>query len=143
MSNEVNKALVGRFYDAFNGHDLDALDEIVADAYVDHNPGPGQAPGRDGLKQVFMLFQAAFPDLQIVVDNLVAEGERVSSRQTARGTHSGEFLGLLPTGKHVTYIAMDEHRVAPGKIVESWHVEDLLGLMGQLGALPALEPRGL
>lgn len=143
MSSEANKGVVGRFYDAFNRHDLAALDEIVADAYVDHNPGPGQAPGREGLKQVFSLFQAAFPDLHIVVDNLVAEGERVISRQTASGTHSGEFLGLLPTGKHVKFIAMDEHRVANGRIVETWHLEDLLGLMYQLGAMPALEPRGL
>ena len=143
MSSEANKALVCRFYDAFNRHDLAALDAIVAEAFVDHNPGPGQAPGREGLKQVFMLFQAAFPDLQIEVDNLVAEGDQVVSRQTARGTNTGDFSGSRANQKHVTFIAIDEHRVVNGKIVESWHLEDQLGLMVQLGAMPVPEPHGL
>lgn len=127
-----NKALASRFYEVFNQGNFDALDEFVASDYVDHNPAPGQAAGREGLKQALIPFKKAFPDMQIRVEDAIAEGDRVVMRLKAVGTHQGEFLGNSPTGKRVEIDAIDIWRAAGGKLVEAWHLEDLLGLMQQL-----------
>ena len=141
MSAEENKALVRRGYEALNEllrtGDATALEQLAAADFVDHNPSPGQGPGLQGVKESFALLRSAFPDAQLSVEDLVAEGDKVAARVTVRGTHRGAFLGLAPTGKAVTQTGIDIVRVAGGKAVERWGSFDELGLLQQLGALPA------
>jgi len=140
MSTEENKAVARRAYDAFNQGlrtgNLAALDEVIAANMVDHNPAPGQGPGLEGAKQVFTQFFAAFPDLQFTVEDMIAEGDKVASRITARGTHKGDFQGIPATGKQVMQTGIDILRIAGGKIVERWGEFDNLGLLQQLGVVP-------
>jgi len=140
MSTEENKAVARRAYDAFNQGlrtgNLAALDEVIAANMVDHNPAPGQGPGLEGAKQVFTQFFAAFPDLQFTVEDMIAEGDKVASRITARGTHKGDFQGIPATGKQVMQTGIDILRIAGGKVVERWGQFDDLGMLQQLGVVP-------
>ncbi len=135
-----NKARMRDFYDeVFNKHNLDAFDEFCTADFVDHNLPPGYAPGREGVKQLFKGFFAGFPDLQVSVEDIIAEGDKVAARVTVRGTHKGEFMGIAATGKEITLSVMDFVRISEGKAVERWGVEDMLGMMHQLGVIPAPE----
>lgn len=135
---EANKALVRRFYDeAFNKGNIAVLDELCAANFTDHNAAPGQAPGLEGVKRMITMYRIAFPDGQITVDDIIVEGDKVAVRSTMRGTHRGEFMGIAPTGKQVSVGGIDIVRVANGKAVEVWHMEDNLGMMQQLGAVPS------
>ena len=140
MATEENKALVRRGYEALNEllrtGDATALEQLAAADFVDHNPSPGQGPGLQGVMQSFALFRSAFPDAQLRVEDMVAEGDRVATRLTFQGTHRGEFMGLAPTGQRVTQTGIDIVRVAGGKAVERWGNFDDLGLLQQLGASP-------
>ena len=93
---------------------------------------PGQAPGLEGFKQVNTMLRAAFPDLRLTGEEMVAEGDRVSVRFTARGTHQGEFCGVPPTGSRVAWEVTSIVRVAGGKIAERWSQSDVAGLRQQL-----------
>jgi steroid delta-isomerase-like uncharacterized protein len=137
MAADENKAILRRVYQAFSSGDLAALDGLFAADFVDHTALPGQAPGLAGTKQTIALFRAAFPDMQLAVEDLVAEGDRVAARVSMRGTHRGALLGIAPTGKRVAMAGMDLVRFAGGRIVERRGQEDMLGLMQQLGAIPA------
>lgn len=117
-----------------NPGDLDRADELVAADFVEHNPTPGQVPGLAGFKQVVSMLRAAFPDLRITTDELVAEGDKVSVRLTARGTHQGPFQGIPPTGNRVAWEGISMLRVADGQVVERWFHADVLGLRRQLEA---------
>jgi len=141
MSVEDNKAIARRVYEAFsqavstgNWATLDAV--LAADA-IDHNPVPGQGPGLEGVKQVFAVFAAGFPDLHFTVEDMIAEGDKVVSRLTMHGTHRGDFQGIAPTGKSITQTGIDILRLAGGKVIERWGEFDNLGLMQQLGVIPA------
>ena len=130
----ANKALLQRFFEAiYNGGDLHVADEIVAINYINHNPAPGEAPGREGLKAFVAYLRRAFADLHITIEEQVAEGDKVVTRFTISGRHAGEFAGLPPTGKHATVTAISIHCVSNGQIQESWLNWDALGLMQQLG----------
>jgi steroid delta-isomerase-like uncharacterized protein len=137
MSIEDNKALFRRWCEVISRNRLDRVEEIIAPDEVDHALPPGTPAGLEGVKQVFRLLHTAFPDLQIQIDDLIAEGDQVVGRVTARGTHRGEFMGIAPTGKPVSFNAIDVVRIAGGKIVERWSQADNLGLLQQLGAVPA------
>jgi steroid delta-isomerase-like uncharacterized protein len=135
---EENKALVRRFYDeVMSRGNLAAVGELSAPNLIDHNPMPGQAPGPEGIKQVVAMFRAALPDLNVTVDDIIAEGDKVVARTTIRGTHRGEFMGIAPTNKQVTVNSMDLVRIVNGKAAEVWHIEDALGMMQQIGAIPS------
>jgi predicted ester cyclase len=140
MSIEENKTIARRVYSTFNEairtKNMNLLDEIIAPNVIDHNPAPGQAPGIQGTKQVFTGFSMGFPDLEITVEDQIAEGDKVVSRLKARGTHKGEFQGIGPTGKQVTATSIDLVRIANGKIVERWGEIDNLAILQQIGALP-------
>jgi steroid delta-isomerase-like uncharacterized protein len=137
MSIEENKALVRRFYQEIDRGDLDAMDELVAEDYINHSPPPYPVPpGREGLKRAFQLSWDATPGYHQIED-MIAEGDKVVTRLTAHGTHVGELAGIPPTGHTVTMTAIAIHRIADGKIVEHWSDKDTLGLMKQLGVLPA------
>ena len=132
-----NKALLRRFYEELwsNGN-LEAIPELVAEDFVDHHALPGAPPGREGLAELVVTWRTAFPDMRETCEDLISEGEKVVGRFTMRGTHTGEFLGVPPTGRRVTMSGIDIVRVAGGKISESWYGEHLLELVQQLGAVP-------
>ncbi len=114
------KVLVRRVYDAFGSGSVDLLDEVVAVDFRDHDPMPGQAEGLAGLKQAVSLFRVAFPDGEMLVDDMVAEGNKVVSRVTLRGTQRGDFFGLPASGRIVSAEGIEIYRIDKGKIVEGW-----------------------
>jgi steroid delta-isomerase-like uncharacterized protein len=129
--------------EVFNQGDLAVADELLAADIVHHTPGPPPPPGVEGAKQWVTTLRRAFPDHHATVDDEIAEGDKVVQRITAHGTHEGAFLDIPPTGKHVTYQVMEINRAGPdGKFVEHWSSVDLLGLLQQLGAVPAPQPEG-
>lgn len=138
MSNEDrNKALLRRFYEElWSQGDLETISELVADDFVDHYPLPGAPPGREGVAALINTWRTAFPDMRETCEDLIAEGDKVVGRFTIRGTHSGGFMGVPPTGQCVTMSGIDIVRVAGGKIAEFWYGEHLVELMQQLGAVP-------
>ncbi|MEU2037790.1 ester cyclase [Nocardia niwae] len=139
MSLEANKALVRRFYQEIDAGNVDAMDDLVAEDYLDHSPPPfpGLGPGREGLKQAFRMFWAATPGRHVIEDQ-VAEGDRVVTRLTAHGRHTGDLPGIPATGNELTMTGTAIHRIADGKIAEKWSDKDVLGFLQQLGVLPAV-----
>jgi len=136
MSVEENRGLVQRYFEElYNKGDLARLDELVADSYVNRCPITPGLSGSGSTRQAITLIRAAFPDFRVTVEELIAEGDRVASRLTLRGTHKGEFLGIPPTGKEATVALYDIFRISEGKIVERWGLFDQLGLMQQLGVV--------
>ena len=142
MSAEANKAVARRYFEEVWGQGrLEVADELIAPHYVFHDPAdPAMPPGPAGAKQMVGAFRAAFPDLQVIVEDLIAEGDKVALRLRGRGTHRGAFAGVAPTGRSVTLTSVELLRLAGGKLVEHWDEFDTLGVLQQLGALPA--PRG-
>lgn len=138
MSIDENKALVHRWVEeVWNRGNLDLLEELYAPAWVGHFPQDTDVTGAAGHRQLGRAFQAAFPDAHYTVEDLVAEGDRVASRYTMRATHRGELGGIPPTGRAVALTGINIHRIAGGKIAEQWAQYDMLGLLQQLGAMPA------
>jgi steroid delta-isomerase-like uncharacterized protein/deazaflavin-dependent oxidoreductase (nitroreductase family) len=137
MSTEDNKAHVRRFYQE-GVHNPALFDELLAPTYVLHLPGSPPIAGIEQAKQLMVAYTSGFPDLQLTTEDMVAEGDKVAIRNTWRGTHQGAFQGLPPTGKYVTFTGTDIFRFAGGKIAEQWADLDALGLMQQLGAIPAI-----
>jgi steroid delta-isomerase-like uncharacterized protein len=138
MSDE-NKTVVRRVYEAFSENNLDVLDELIASDFTDHNPNPGQSPGLEGLKQFISSMHTTLPDLQVNVEDMIAEGDKVVARLRISGTHQGEFMGNAPTGNQVTLTGIDILGIAEGKVVEHWGNFDDLGMMRQLGVIPEQE----
>jgi steroid delta-isomerase-like uncharacterized protein len=139
MSTEKNKEIVRRYIEeaVSQGH-LDRTGEFVADTYVRHDPSqPAEVRGLAALTALNARLRAPIPDLQLTIEDLLAEGDKVVTRLVARGTHRGELQGLAPTGRPVVATAIVIHRLAGGKIVEEWVQMDTLGLLQQLGAVPA------
>jgi len=138
MSTTENKANARRIpLEAFNTGNPAVFDEVVVADVVDHLPPPGLPPGRESYKQFVLMLRAAFPDFQYTLDDEIAEKDRIVHRITARGTHKGEFLGIPPTGKHVTWSEIHILSMVDGKAVEHWGNVDQLGLLQQLGVIPA------
>ena len=140
MRELTNKMAFTRFSDAVNTGDLEliskTIDEVVAPDALIRTPLPIEATGAELLKEVFGRLHRAFPDLHIAVDDLIAEGDKVVARHTVTGTHQGEYMGLPPTGKSITYNEIVICRFADGRIAETWGVVDVLSQLRQLGALP-------
>lgn len=137
MSTEQNKAIVRRYREIHNKGTLDKLDEVVAKDLIQHSGLPGMPPGIEGGKMAHNFFIQAFPDTQVTTDDLIADGDKVVERYTARGTHKGEFMGMPATGKQYQISGYATYRIANGKIVEHWGLDDGTALMTQLGAMPA------
>ena len=132
----ANKALGERFAEAWNKGHADAMDELLADDFVMHGAPPGVPAGRAGYKQFVEQHLAGFPDFQVTVNDVVAEGDKIARHVTWSGTHDGEYMGIAPTGKKVTVNVISIERIEGGKIAEQWAVGDLLGMMRQLGVAP-------
>ena len=139
MSTEDNKAQVRRGYEeGFHQRNLAVFDELMASDYVWHIAST-TLHGREPAKQLISRFLTAFPDGRYTIEDMIAEGDRVVVRQTFRGTHRGDFMGMAPTGKHVTVTEMEIFRIANGQAVENWTSSDDLGLLQQLGVVPSTE----
>jgi len=133
MSTEQNKALVRQMVEEiFNRGNMSRLGEFVAPDFVEHEELP---PGVD-VELMTTMLRSAFPDFKATIDDIVAEGDKVVIRQTWSGTQKGEFMGVPPTGKSVSFGVIDIIRVAGGKFAEHWGQMDSTGLMQQLGAIP-------
>jgi steroid delta-isomerase-like uncharacterized protein len=137
MSTESNTAAVRRFNEAFNAGDLDGTAAVFASNAVIHNSGAPGPLNVEGFKQFGGAFLTAFPGGQLAIDDLIVDGEKVVSRVTYRGTHTGDLMGIPATGKSVTVSAIIIDQFAGGKVVESWRLFDQMAMMQQLGVIPA------
>ena len=137
MSAEQNKALVRRFYEEIDQGNLDAMDELVAEDYVDHSPPPfpNLGEGRAAVKQAFQIFWKATPGYHRI-DDQIAEGDKVVTRLTAIGTHEDDLPGIPKTGAKLEMTATVVHRIEHGKLAEKWSDKDVLGFLQQLGVMP-------
>ncbi len=137
MSLEENKAIVRRFIEAYNKHDLSSMEDFVAPDFVDHTH---KQQGLESLKQLFNMAFKAFPDWHETIEDIIAEGDKVWIRAKATGTHTGgEFMGIAPTGKKVTSEMVDIYRIVNGKHVEGRFVTDQLDFLKQLGIIEYTE----
>jgi steroid delta-isomerase-like uncharacterized protein len=137
MSTEANKAIARRnFEEVWNEGKLAAVDEIIAANHVNRDPANPGVSGPEGFKQLVSMYRSAFPDTHFAIEAQIAEGDKVVTRWTARGTHQGELMGIPPTGKQLAVTGMTIDRIVGGKIAESWANWDTLGLMQQLGVVP-------
>ena len=138
MSAEENKALVRRWFAETDKGNLAIIDELCAPDYLDHNPPvPGLPRGREGVRQANRLARAAFPDAVHVIEEQVADGDKVLTRVRTRATFLGAYLGYAPTGKVIEIRGVSVHRIADGRLVEHWAQADAASFMEQLGPPPA------
>jgi steroid delta-isomerase-like uncharacterized protein len=132
-----NEQLASRFFEELcNGRRAEVADEIVAQDYVSHGPQAPAAEGPEGVKARVAVYQDAL-DGHWDVQEMFSSGDRVITRWIGRGTHNGELMGAAPTGRPIAVDAMTVFRIADGKIAEEWTVWDALGLLQQVGAVPA------
>ena len=135
------KDLVRRFVDEYQtGADRWTLAELLDPDVIDHSRPPGVAPGAKGVQQQFDMFRAAFTGFRAEILDQIAEGDKVVTRKVFRGTHTGAFQGIAPTGREVEIHVIDVVRVNDGRIVEHWNCVDRLSLLAQLDALPGGTP---
>jgi predicted ester cyclase len=139
MTSDENKAVARRYIEEFwSRGDLAVADELIAPDYVVHDPGtPGRTGGVQGEKDVNRMYRAVFPDLRFSTEDVVGEGDRAAIRWIARGTQRGELLGIAPTGRQVAIDGISIVRIVGGRIAEHWLNWDTVGMLQQLGAIPA------
>jgi predicted ester cyclase len=138
MSTEENKAIVRRFLEGiFSQGNPDVVDELADPDFVVHDPSSeaGEVDAQ-GVKESIAWSHSAFPDLRVTIEDQVAEGAKVATRWTVRGTHQGEMMGAAPTGNQVTFTGTQTDYLSGGKMVESWSNWDTLGMLQQIGAVP-------
>ena len=134
-------ATLRRAYDLINAGDVDGFGELLADDLVEHEETPGLAPTKDGVKAFFRMYIAAFPNLRMDAEDVVASGDKVVGRVRCTGTHKGEFMGMPATGKDIDVQAIDIVRFGDdGLAHEHWGVTDVMTMMQQLGVVPAGAP---
>jgi steroid delta-isomerase-like uncharacterized protein len=133
-----HEATIRRIYELLSAGDIDGFGDLVADDFVEHEETPGLEPTKEGVKQLFRMYRAAFPDLRMEAEDVLVSGDKAAARVRATGTHEGDFMGLPATGKSVDVQLMDIIRFGDdGLAHEHWGVFDALTLMQQLGAIPA------
>jgi steroid delta-isomerase-like uncharacterized protein len=137
MPPQENKLVVTRYYEeVLNQREVELLDQLAVEDYVEHDPFPGYGNGRADLKARAQILHEAFNPLRIVVEDIIAEGDKVAVRWTSNGTHSGSFLGIPPTSAQFSIAGIDIHVLKGGRLAEHWHVIDQLAQMQQLGLIP-------
>lgn len=137
MSAEDNKTIIHRvFTEIVNNGNFALADELIGPTYVNHGI-PVPATGPEAFKMAVALFRAAFPDIHATQEQVLAEGDRVATHGYFTGTHRGDFNGIPPTGKSVKVAYIDVWRLENGKAVENWVQMDMMGLLQQLGVVPA------
>jgi steroid delta-isomerase-like uncharacterized protein len=146
MSVERNKDLARQAIGIWTTGVFDAVDELYAPEYVNHQhhdpDDPRDIHGAEAMKRFARKFREAFPDFHDSVDIQIAEGDMVATRFTSTGTHRGTFIGVEPTNRELTWTGITIDRIAEGKIVESWANWDMMGMMQQLNAVSAPSERG-
>jgi len=132
------KDTMSRFYEEIlGGGNLDLVDELTTDDFIDHEEGPPGTPaGREGVKAFVSMFREAFPDLKVEVDEMLEDGDLAAARATFSGTHDGEFMGVPASGKKVSIETIDIVRFDGDRVAEHWGVTDVMALMQQIGAIP-------
>lgn len=142
MSAEGNKTIVRQFYEnVFTKGDLDLIENLVTPDFVSHVPGaPNFGPGPAGLRQLVSVYRTAFPDLRCTIEDQLAEGDKVATRITYRGTQHGNLGDVPPTGKQMTITGIEITRMSDGKMAEAWVNFDALGQLQQLGLIPQSDP---
>jgi steroid delta-isomerase-like uncharacterized protein len=136
MSIEENKEIVRRYQDIYNSNQLDGLADVVSEQLLTPRILQGMTPGIEGAKAVHQLMLTGFPDYRTVIEDIVAEADKVAARIRMTGTHTGTFMGIPASGRKVDFTGMYIARIEKGKIVEHWSEEDALSLMRQIGAIP-------
>ena len=130
-------ATMRRMYDLLNAGDVDGFGDVIAEGFIDHEELPGLAPTKEGVKEFFRMYIAAFPDLRLDAEDVLTSGDKVVARSRATGTHQGEFMGMPATGKAIDVQLVDIIRFGDdGLAHEHWGVFDTMAMMQQLGALP-------
>jgi steroid delta-isomerase-like uncharacterized protein len=138
MDHEAN---LRRCYDLLNAGDVDGFGDLLSDDFVEHEETPGLAPTKDGVKEFFRMYLAAFPDLRMDPVDVLPSGDKVVARVKATGTNTGEFMGMPATGKSVDVQLIDIMRFGDdGLVHEHWGVFDAMAMMQQLGVVPAGPP---
>lgn len=137
MTRESNIATMDRLNAAIESGDFQVFDDILAPGATDHDPAPGQVPGPEGFRQFFTKLRTAFPDLKVSVEKMIADGEYVALAYMITGTHQGRFLGFAPTGKRMQARGVEIGKFAHGQLIERWGSSDQLGILQQLGLVPA------
>jgi len=132
----ANIAIAKKFYRSFNSGDTSLLNTVLTSNWVDVPLGPGQGPGRDGMKAAIRGYHATFSGLHATNKAFIVSGDTVVVRSMIHGTQTGTFAGVKPTGKPIDIMAVDIHQICSGRIVRTWHVENWLAALFQLGALP-------
>jgi steroid delta-isomerase-like uncharacterized protein len=143
---ELNKALARRgIEEIWNQGKLGLIEELFAANVTVHDPNVpgGKVQGLDGLRQYVTTYRSAFPDLHFTIEDQIAEGDKVVTRFTGKGTFKNEMMGIAPTGKQATVAGVDIDRFHDGKVVESWGSYDMLGMLQQLGVVPSMTPAGV
>jgi steroid delta-isomerase-like uncharacterized protein len=136
---EANKALTLRYWEEVaNKGNLDLIEEICAPDYVCHEVDQ-DIRGPEGVRQFISMLRAAFPDLHVTVEDVIAEGDKIVQRWTGHGTNQGELMGIPPTGNRVSVAGITISRFKDGKVSEEWEVYDMMGMMQQLGVIPSSE----
>ena len=137
MSAEESKVTMRRYLGVYEQGNIELLDELLAPDYINHTPATPDLPtGPEGVKGVVTMFRGAMLDLRVVVEDMIAEDDKVAVRYTLEGTHEGELFGVPPTGQRLSIKSITVERVSDGKIQEHWRVTDSLDMMQQLGVVP-------
>jgi steroid delta-isomerase-like uncharacterized protein len=142
MSAQENKDLARRFMEeVWNKGNLDFVDEVTAPNFLSHDPASPQdmGGGVEGTRHFVEMYRNAFPDAQMSIEDVIAEGDKVVTRWTVRATHQGELMGIPPSGNRVEVRGISLDRIESGKFVETWSNYDVLGMMQQIGAIPSAE----
>lgn len=134
---DTNKAVVRRLIEAFNAGNLSVIDELIANNYVYREPMVGERRGPQGSKEITNTYRTAFPDAKMTIDEQIVSGDTVVTRWTGTGTQTGPLLGLAPTGRRITVTGIRISHLQNGKVVEDFENYDTLGMMRQLGVVPA------
>ncbi|MFL6600428.1 MAG: ester cyclase [Steroidobacteraceae bacterium] len=136
LSNQDRRA-IETLYRAFSDHDPSLLDQAVSPDWEDIPRAPHQQPGREGMKPIIKEFIAAFPDVTVKIHEIIGVPGRAAVRAEIAGTHAGEWFGVAPTGKRFVFPIHEFHRMENGLVTHTWHLEDWLGWMNQVGAAGA------
>ena len=140
MSAEDNKAIVRRFWGVWEEGNIGLVDDLLSPDNVNHSPGSTDQPeGPEGVRAVVTMFRSGMPDLRVIIEDMIAQGDKVAVRYTLEGTHEGELVGVPPTGQRLSIKSISVEQVSDGKIREHWRITDSLDMMQQLGVIPAPE----
>jgi steroid delta-isomerase-like uncharacterized protein len=132
----ANIELVKTFYASFNTKNKALLDNVLAPDWIDIPLAQGQGPGREGLKEMMNSYFASFPDMNVKNEDFITQGNQVVVRSTLRGTQKGAFAGVKPSGKRFEILVIDVHQICNGRVLKTWHAEDWLSGLFQMGGLP-------